>query len=321
MRQMRYPDVELENVTSGHALQFWSTAGYMRPAWQYSGLTGHVTNITISAKNINALELLDEICRQGGLEWHLTPEGVNVHPKKDPAIEKSQKNALPPKLVDVLIRHIRRVGPDEDAAQFIATERFVSWDRREEIADATIPYLKGSKPSDVGGALAVLYRLRSYRPMHDILSRDGGLSAWEQKYKPDPFWADLDRAVLRHAEHYLSFSEHDLLRNFSLYLASARSEEARTCLWRIVREKEKNGQALICLSWLGNKSDMDELYPYMLRDLSLPYQFLRNYGEDAIPYVEKAITETDSEQVRKTAIQDLKVFRHAIEEQQRHVEQ
>lgn len=94
------------------------------------------------------------------------------------------------------------------------------------------------------------------------------------------FWERLDNAVLKHSDHYLSFSEHDVLRDFALYLISARSEQAKAQLWRIVREKEHNGQALICLTWFGDKRDMISLYPYMLKDASLPYQFLRNYGSE-----------------------------------------
>ena len=217
--------------------------------------------------------------------------------------------SLAEKLVDLTVAHIKSAGPDEDSAQFIAAERFTSWERREEIATATIPYLKSKTPSHVAGALAVLYRLRSYRPLHDIGPGDGSPTAWEQKYKPGPFWAKLDQQVIASFEHVHSLGDTKAFHNLALYLGVSQSPESKRELLRIASETFEREQALICLAWHRDEKDMESLFPFMLGEShaawKLPYQFRNSYGRAAIPYLKRALEEAESAVIRQRVAYEL----------------
>lgn len=217
--------------------------------------------------------------------------------------------SLVEKLVDITVAHIKSVGPDEDAAQFIAAERFTSWERREEIATATIPYLRSKIPSRVAGALAVLYRLRSYRPLHDIGPGDGSPTAWEQKYKPGPFWAKLDRQVIASLEHVHSLGDSKVFHNLALYLGVSQSPESKRELLRIASETSEKEQALICLAWHRDEKDMESLFPFMLGEShaawNLPHHFRDSYGTAAIPYLKRALEEAESAVIRQRVAYEL----------------
>ena len=191
---------------------------------------------------------------------------------------------LPEKLVDVTVAHIRSTGPDEDAAQFIATERFTSWERREEIADATVSDLQSKQPDKVSGALAVLYRLRACRPMNDLIGLDE--SAWEQIHRLGPFWAKLDEYVVASIEHVYSLGNAGAFRNVALYLGVSPSQAYRRELLRIASDTPAKEQALVCLTWHRDQNDMNSLVPFMLEDSpasrSLPYHFRSVYGAAAV---------------------------------------
>lgn len=221
---------------------------------------------------------------------------------------KVEEKPLYPKVMNVILDHIKTTGPDEDSAQLISGLRFVSWERREEFAKATLPYLRDKDPEKVSGAIAVLYRLRNYRPMSDMGS-DGGPTAWEQKYKPGPFWAKLDKNVYANFKHFHAVDNDNVFRNLALYLGSSPSKQGKQELIRIVKETSAKEQALICLAWYRDPEDMKTLLPFMLENTqasqSLPYLFRNSYGKAAIPYLKKAITEAESEKTRQAAKKEL----------------
>jgi hypothetical protein len=146
-----------------------------------------------------------------------------------------------------------------------------------------------------------------YRPMSDITGTGG--SAWEQKYKPAPFWAELDRAVLASIPHFHAMDNPGVFHNLSLYLGVSPSPDSGKELLRIARETTEKEQALICLAWHRDPKDMDSLLPFMLEDSpaagSLPYHFLNSYGLTAIPYLERAAKEARSEAARREATKEL----------------
>ena len=220
--------------------------------------------------------------------------------------EGNAQDALPAKLLAVTIDHIRATGPDEDAAQFIATTPF-SWEKRNEIAQITVPYLTNQLPAKVAGALAVLHRLRAYRPINDI-SGVGG-SAWEQKHKPAPFWSDLDGSVLTGIPHYHTLNDPRVFHNLSLYLGAVPSADSSKELLRIATETTEKEQALICLTWHRDLKDMDSLLPFMLTESgaawTLPYHFRNSYGQAALPYLRRALEQAQSPVIRQRIAYEL----------------
>jgi len=59
---------------------------------------------------------------------------------------------------------------------------------------------------------------------------------------------------------------------------------------------------------------MDSLLPFMLEDSpaarSLPYHFRNSYGDAALPYLRKALTEAKTEATRREAEKELKLLEH-----------
>ena len=214
---------------------------------------------------------------------------------------------LPAKLFDVTLDYIQANGPDEDAADFIAMMGPHSWDMRESIARETIPFITNSDPNKVSGALAILYRLRGYRPMSDLVGAGG--SAWEQKYKPATFWEELDQSVCSRFEHFHTLSNSAVFHNLALYLGVSPSDGSRQELLRIATETTEKDQAVICLAWHRAPKDMPLLLPFMLENTqtskSLPYHFRNSYGTASIPYLKQAIEMAQSESTRREAINEL----------------
>jgi hypothetical protein len=222
---------------------------------------------------------------------------------------KVEEKPLYPKVMNVILDHIKTTGPDKDSAQLISGLQFVSWEHREELTKVALPYLKDKNPEKVSGAIAILYCLRSYRPMNDMGS-GGGPTAWDQKYKPAPFWTKLDKNMYANLEHFYAVGNDNVFRNLAIYLAASPSKQSKQELIRIINETTAKEQALICLAWYRNPEDMKTLFPFMLKNTqasqSLPYHFRNSYGKAAIPYLKKAITEAKSEKTREAAKRELK---------------
>ena len=193
---------------------------------------------------------------------------------------------LPDKLIDVIVDYIKTNGPDEDSALFISFLSDAIWERRDEMADATLPFLKDKSPAKVSGALAVLYRLRVYRPQLGGLRGVDEPVPWEKIEKHAIFYKKLDKAVFESMEHFHALKDEKVLQNLALYLGVSPSPESKKELLRIAKgiQETAKEQALICLAWHRDQKDMDDLLMFMLEDSrmasSLPYHFRNSYGKE-----------------------------------------
>lgn len=204
------------------------------------------------------------------------------------------------KLIDVTIQHIKMNGPDSDVAQFISMAGHSAWARRDEFADLVIPHLKSKKADNVAGAIEVLYRLRHYHPM----SYHGDFAADNAQ-----FFKKLDEAVYPHFDYFHSLNNREIFHQLALYLGVSPSKEAKRELLRIAKDTPEKEQALICLAWHRDPKDMESLLPFMLEDSqasrALPYHFRNSYGQQSIPYLKKAISESKSASARLEAAFEL----------------
>src|ERR1039458_7881971 len=150
----------------------------------------------------------------------------------------SADTSLWDELLNVVVTHIKRDGPDADAAQFISMAHDHAWARRTETVKLVAPFLSDKSPDKVAGAIEVLYRFRGYRPMEYIGDFASDNAA---------FFADLDKQVYP---------------ALPLYLGMSRTPQAKRELLEIARGPFPAGakeQALICLAWHRDPSDMDTL--------------------------------------------------------------
>jgi hypothetical protein len=174
-------------------------------------------------------------------------------------------------------------------------------DRREELVQATLPYLQSSDDRQVAATLQLLGWVVhppkvSWPASSDIPGR-------------------ADRAVLAAAPSLLK-RDGDIPQMLALYLGGVKSDESRGLLWQLV-EGAGSGheQALIVLTWIGDDRDLPRLGEWLWRpgdadiygrDLStLPYGLMHGYGDRAIPYLEQAISASPYVFVRTESAEQL----------------
>jgi hypothetical protein len=211
-------------------------------------------------------------------------------------------NSLTDELLDVTVHRLKTSGPDFEIAQFISMERDSAWLRRDTFFTLSRGYLDDTNAAKVSGALDIFYRLRGYQPMEWI----GGPTFEEVNTN---FFAKLDEVVLGHFSYFKSLHNDDVYERLSLYLGCSRSAEAHRQLREIANSTKNNEQTLICLAWQRNPADMDFLLPFMLADSpaasNLPYHFRNSYGQAAIPYLCRTISDAKSAATRLEAAFEL----------------
>lgn len=134
-----------------------------------------------------------------------------------------------------------------------------------------------------------------------------------------PSSADLsaaDGAILRAAPDVISSGDEELKRQLALYLGMFKTPEAQEWLWKIALAGGSSAeQARIALTWNPQPGDLPHLAALLLtpgdpdptgRDLSsIPYSILHGYGENAVPWLEKAVTGSPYVWVRAQAAEEL----------------
>ncbi len=217
----------------------------------------------------------------------------------------SEEPSLSDKHVDVTIQHIKEHGPNHETSTYVGGP--AHWKRRKELVALAAPHLHGKNPDKVAGALEVLYRLRTHRPM-------GGLTGGPDDFEKNnaDFFSELDQLVHGQLEHFHAMKSDRVYKSLALYLATEPTIEGRRHLLRIIESpfaKNAKEQALICLSWQREPKDMSTLLPYMLEDSSasrsLPYHFRNGYGKASIPFLVKALTEAKRSTTQFAAAKEL----------------
>jgi hypothetical protein len=95
-----------------------------------------------------------------------------------------------------------------------------------------------------------------------------------------------------------------------------KTNAARDLLWQMVgRPEGGNSQALIALTWIAEPSDLSRLGELLVKPGSsdkmgrdramLVYSLLKSYGDTAIPYLEKAVTDSPYAFVRLQSAEQL----------------
>lgn len=117
------------------------------------------------------------------------------------------------------------------------------------------------------------------------------------------------------------------------YLGSIKSHNARDLLWQVAERPESaQEQALIALTWIGDAQDLPRLPELLIKPgdadkygrnlASLPSHLVRAYGDSAIPYSERAVSESPYAFVKTQSAEELALrgrpiafdfFRDAVE--------
>jgi hypothetical protein len=100
------------------------------------------------------------------------------------------------------------------------------------------------------------------------------------------------------------------------FLGEVKTTTSRTLLWQMLSEPgPDNGQAFIALTWIANPDDLPHLGELLVKPGSddatgrdranLVYHLLQGYGNGAIPFLEKAVTDSPYTFVRLRSAEQL----------------
>jgi hypothetical protein len=195
--------------------------------------------------------------------------------------------------------HLR--GPNEGLAYVISWHAPWFQDQKEDIVHTVVPYLHARKDWQVAAALKIL-----------VFVAHPGTFHWPRDSEVP---AKSDQAVLEAAPELIERSS-EVSQILAEYLGGIKSPGSRHLLWQLAaRPEPAHEQALIALTWIGDAQDLPLLAELFIqpgeadkygRDLaSLPYSLVRAYGDAAVPYLERAVSESPYAFVRTQSAEEL----------------
>jgi hypothetical protein len=195
--------------------------------------------------------------------------------------------------------HLR--GPNEGLAYVISWHAPWFQDRKDDLVRTVLPYLHSREDWQVAATLKMLGFLVHLGNFH-----------WPPDSEVPP---KSDQAVLAAAPELIGKSA-EVSQLLAEYLGGIKSPSARTLLWQVAERPEPaHEQALIALTWIGDAQDLPKLSELLVkpgdadkygRDLaSLPNQLVRAYGDTAVPYLERAVSDSPYVFVRTQSAEEL----------------
>jgi hypothetical protein len=195
--------------------------------------------------------------------------------------------------------HLR--GPNEGLAYVISWHAPWFQDRKDDLVRTVLPYLHSREDWQVAATLKMLGFLVHLGNFH-----------WPPDSEVPP---KSDQAVLAAAPELIGKSA-EVSQLLAEYLGGIKSPSARKLLWQVAERPEPaHEQALIALTWIGDAQDLPKLSELLVkpgdadkygRDLaSLPNQLVRAYGDTAVPYLERAVSDSPYVFVRTQSAEEL----------------
>jgi hypothetical protein len=195
--------------------------------------------------------------------------------------------------------HLR--GPNEGLAYVISWHASWFQDRKDDIVRTAMPYLHSREDWQVAATLKMLGFLVHLGNFH-----------WPSDSEIP---ARSDSAVLAAAPELIGRSP-GVSQILAEYLGGIKSHNARDLLWQVAERPEPaHEQALIALTWIGDAEDLPRLSELLIKPgdadkygrglASLPNQLVRAYGDRAVPYLERAVSESPYVFVRTQSAEEL----------------
>lgn len=195
--------------------------------------------------------------------------------------------------------HLR--GPNEGLAYVVSWHAPWFQDRKDDLVRTLLPYLHSREDWQVAATLKTLGFLVHLGNFH---------------WPPDSdVPAKSDHAVRAAAPELIGRSS-EVSQILAEYLGGIKSQSSRELLCQVAERSEPaHEQALIALTWIGDAQDLPRLSELLVkpgdadkygRDLaSLPYHLVHTYGDRAVPYLERAISESPYAFVRTQYAEEL----------------
>jgi hypothetical protein len=211
----------------------------------------------------------------------------------------SALDVFPQHQVDkVLAALMHSNGPSDVLARLVCSDS-LRGHRSQFIADS-IRFLDSHDPQRLAAAIETLIFL--------VHTPNAAASATDL--------TTADAAILRAAPAVISSGNDEATRKIALYLGLLKGTEAHDRLWEIVSKKGPAAeQARLAIAWNPTAGDLPKLASMLLtsgdpdpsgRDLSsLPNSLVQAFGSDAIPWLEKAVTDSPYVWVRTQSAEEL----------------
>jgi hypothetical protein len=141
-------------------------------------------------------------------------------------------------------RLVEKRGPTDELAYLLSWGRDKFQPQVTTLVHSIVKYLDSTAPLLSAGALQALYFIK------------GGYD-----WKANPGMpALMDNEIAAHASRFIETRDVTILQPLALYLGIWKSDTSRDLLWRIVEQGTTvRGQALICLTWIGDPRDLPRL--------------------------------------------------------------
>lgn len=207
--------------------------------------------------------------------------------------------ALPDSVaVPAVLESLRQRGPVPGLAYFVSWHRALFQDRRAEIVRGAMSFLRSNDDTIVDGALRMLMFARAFDWAGDSTAlRDADMA--------------VEAAAPALAKR-LGPVAHALAEN----LGGIKSSASREQLWQqVARGSSDRQQALIALTWVAHPADVSRLGDMLVRPgnadprgtdlVSLPDALVRAYGDEAIPYLQRALADSPYVWVRTHSARQL----------------
>jgi hypothetical protein len=165
-------------------------------------------------------------------------------------------------------RLVEKRGPTDELAYLLSWGRDKFQPQVTTLVHSIVKYLDSTAPLLSAGALQALYFIK------------GGYD-----WKANPGMpALMDNEIAAHASRFIETRDVTILQPLALYLGIWKSDTSRDLLWRIVEQGTTvRGQALICLTWIGDPRDLPRLGSYNTGEID--YHLNLAYGAAAGPYL------------------------------------
>jgi hypothetical protein len=165
-------------------------------------------------------------------------------------------------------RLVEKRGPTDELAYLLSWGRDKFQPQVTTLVHSIVKYLDSTAPLLSAGALQALYFIK------------GGYD-----WKANPGMpALMDNEIAAHASRFIETRDVTILQPLALYLGIWKSDTSRDLLWRIVEQGTTvRGQALICLTWIGDPRDLPRLGSYNTGEID--YHLNLAYGAAAAPYL------------------------------------
>jgi hypothetical protein len=217
-----------------------------------------------------------------------------------------------------VVEMLRLRGPNEGLSYVISAHAPLFQDRKDELVQAILPFLHLREDWQAAATLKMLGFL--------VHSKN---YSWTPKSN-EP--AQSDDMVLKATPELIARGS-GVSQELAVYLGNVKSAKARDSLWQVAELPDMaHEQALIALTWIADRRDLPRISALLLtpgnpdtygRDLSsLPYHLVRAYGDSAVPFLERALSESPYAFVRTQSAEQLALlarpaafdfFRDAVE--------